>query len=73
MLCLSTEWEICTPYLGPDEGCYWPSELEGFCFLYWSSSLVADYQENAWGVNYDHGDVGYLAVDNVDEGVRCVR
>lgn len=71
-LCLSPGWETCTPNLGPDEGCYWVTDLTGFCFLFWSSSLVEDYPENAWAVNFDHGEPGYVSVDNVDEGVRCV-
>jgi hypothetical protein len=73
MSCLAVPWDPCTPDLGPDEGCYWVTELEGFCFLFWSASQVEDYPENAWSVNFNQGGVGYLATDNVDEGVRCVR
>jgi Protein of unknown function (DUF1566)/PEGA domain len=58
--------------LGPG-GAYWPPELKGKAWHYWSSSaVVADSDYRAWTVGFDDGRVYYR---NVRYGsfVRCVR
>lgn len=52
--------------------CYWPSEMQGKCSWYWSSSPVEDLDDGAWDVSFNRGHV-----DNIDvlygSHVRCVR
>jgi len=63
----------CSGDTGPADGCYWPDEMQGSCYWYWSSSPVEDYVGYAWGVGFDNGGVGgYGDVDDYVH-VRCVR
>ena len=76
--CLQSScWEsgLCSPDTCPDNGgatgCYWPEGLTGACSWYWSSSPVENYDDNAWGVHFGYGSVGYRTIS--DNAVRCVR
>ena len=75
-VCLSAScWSDCTGCLidgGPDEGCYWPVEVNGGCFYYWSSSSCEDYVSRAWHVSFHNGSVGY-GYKGIYNAVRCVR
>jgi Protein of unknown function (DUF1566) len=57
---------------GPSGGCYWPSQTNGECFDYWSSSEVADDVYSAWRVGFDDGHVSKM-LDHWRDHVRCVR
>jgi len=57
---------------GPADGCYWPDEMQGSCWWYWSSSPVEDSVHPAWGVGSCYGSVDYSYVVD-DILVRCVR
>ena len=65
----------CSEGGGSADGCYWPSQIEGSCTTYWSSSPVADYNYSAWGVNFDEGCVEFYSSGGYDDvpSVRCVR
>ncbi|MDD5306946.1 MAG: DUF1566 domain-containing protein [Deltaproteobacteria bacterium] len=57
---------------GPDSGCYWPSEMEGECLGYFSSSFPADMMDKVWIVNFGYGNV--VPNDEINDGyARCVR
>jgi Protein of unknown function (DUF1566)/PEGA domain len=59
------------------EGCpgraYWPPGLSGKVSWYWSSSVIADRGDRAWGIAFNRG--GSIDNGNVfyDSYVRCVR
>ena len=59
---------------GPDDGCYWDTDLDGPCDwrLYWSSSAVEDSEEYAFGICFDRA---YVSNDfkHYEKNVRCVR
>ncbi len=57
---------------GPADGCYWPADLNGACNWYWSSSRVAEYERDVWGVFFR---LGFINSYSMDEHylVRCVR
>lgn len=58
---------------GPGErGCYWPVEMEGWCFAHWSSSPVEDHPAEAWDVGFQHAEINYADFVAV-RLVRCVR
>jgi hypothetical protein len=59
---------------GPD-GMYWPPELSGDHWFYWSSSPVAGNYlgHGAWGVHFHSGDVGGIDVSIVAGYAHCVR
>ena len=63
-------WD-CSGADGPANGCYWPDEMQGRCFWYWSSSAVAGSGGRAWGVSFPFGGV-YVPGSSV-KYVRCVR
>ena len=69
----------CMANQGPTEGCYWPPELEGNCFQYWSSSYATDVPDAKWVVRFEKASV---QTNNSFDGqwdtfpennVRCVR
>lgn len=64
--------EVCSQDSGPADGCYWPSEMQGTCSRYWSSSRVEDDADGAWHVAFNVGAVYAIEVDG-GERVRCVR
>jgi Protein of unknown function (DUF1566) len=66
-ICLS-----CSEGGGPDIGCYWDAAVEGDCSWYWSSSSRSDYEDTAWFVDFNDGDVSSDPNDYFG-GVRCVR
>lgn len=41
--------------------------------VYWSSTTVEDYKNDAWFVYFGSGYVGYVSKDNYYYYVRCVR
>ncbi|MDP8257794.1 MAG: DUF1566 domain-containing protein, partial [Candidatus Alcyoniella australis] len=58
---------------GPGSGgAYWPDEMTGEIFWYWSSSSVAHYGDRAWAVGFNTGYVGEDGTGNYS-GARCVR
>lgn len=61
---------------GPD-GAYWPPELSGDVFWYWSSSPVADdFDGLAWSVYFQSGNIGNgrsLVTGGYGSFARCVR
>ena len=57
---------------GPAGGCYWPSQINDDCSLYWSSSTVADHDGSAWVVHFGYGYV-YDFPDNSGYPAQCVR
>jgi Protein of unknown function (DUF1566) len=67
----------CGGCLVGDVRCYWPPELNGSCYWYWSSSAIADVDDNAWFVNFMSIDSygAYVAYGPIsdDIAVRCVR
>lgn len=62
----------CGYLAGPDNGCYWPSQIEGECSTHWSSSSCASSSYVARGVYFNHGGVGNNDKTN-NSNVRCVR
>ncbi|MDD5306644.1 MAG: DUF1566 domain-containing protein [Deltaproteobacteria bacterium] len=64
------ECHVCGTGGGPDNGCYWPTEIEGDCDGYWSSSCVPSYSV-AWLV-YFSGAVGSVE-GSYPYVARCVR
>ncbi len=64
----------CEKYQGPEpeEGCYWDAEINGLCMYYWSSSVDADVEENAWSLFFVEGAVTSQQGDRTYQ-VRCVR
>jgi len=70
--CLDSPCDGCSSGGGPAGGCYWPSEMEGTCSWYWSSSAVAEYDNSAWLVGFDLGNVVDFSVFHANL-VRCVR
>ena len=69
----------CITNKGPAGGCYWPSELKGNCFVYWSSSYSTGISHAKWAVRFEKGGI---VVDYSFDGqwntypknhVRCVR
>ena len=66
--------EHCPSFEGPAaEGCYWPEQIQGPCYWYWSSSLVEDEVSVAWCLGFDSGYVGSNHTFYSDAPVRCVR
>ncbi len=63
---------------GGDFGCYWPSELEGLCLYYWSSSRISDNNDFAWYINFSSAFIHWSVVGypdyEEDTGIltRCV-
>ena len=57
---------------GPN-GLYWPSELDGECCGYWSSSEVTDFVNYAWYIHFNNGLVEDYGVREYKWNVRCVR
>ena len=54
------------------DGCYRADPLGGKCLVRWSSSAVADIDNNAWFVSFQYGDIFNYDVTNGGH-VRCVR
>jgi len=70
--CWSGECQ-CAIYEGPGtDGRYWPAEITGEEYSYWTKYAVADDENDAWAVNFGYGAVGYNGCDGL-AGVRCVR
>jgi len=70
--CHDSSCNGCSLNGGPTSGCYWPSQLGGACYWYWSSSPVADFNTATWSVYFNYGgvhgyDIGYYTY------ARCVR
>ena len=72
--CQDDSCEGCINGDGPGlDGRYWPSELNGEGWSYWSRSLVSDDGGlNAWDVNFAKGNVGFKIV-SAGRCVRCVH
>lgn len=75
-LTIACRFDVCDGCLadeGPaDAGCYWPSELKGFCDWYWSSSIVDGFNDNAWFVDFHNAAVDF-EYRQMAMSVRCVR
>jgi hypothetical protein len=78
--CLGSECDdsgcaICSEVGGPDDdpaGCYWPQELEGDCWAYWSSSVYDGDETHAWRVMFEWGNASGFDVE-IQNMVRCVH
>ena len=72
--CLDDSCSGCSTDFGPANGCYWPSELQGSCDLFWSSTVV-DGDGGTWGVWFTSGSVAPFVLISVSgpAPVRCVR
>lgn len=71
--CANHDCPSCGYFGGPtNDGCYWPEAVDGDCSIYWSSTTLEDYEEDAWDVWFHHGNVENLRKE-YDENVRCVR
>jgi hypothetical protein len=53
-------------------GAFWPPELSGVDYWYWSSSPVTDYKNAAWLVNF-YGGAIYNDERTSARAARCVR
>ena len=62
----------CSSNGGPADGCYWPDEVQGTCWWYWSSSAIEGEGNQALGVQFGTGQVCNNGVD-ANIFVRCVR
>lgn len=62
----------CLNHAGPANGCYWPDEMLGGCWWYWSSTAEDGNDDVAWGVFFTMGSVTSNSC-NTDQLVRCVR
>jgi hypothetical protein len=74
--CWNSDCKGCGSAGGPASGCYWPSEMKGSCWIFWSSSPVADADGYVWVVDFLDSFFTQLDVGNDlsdDLGVRCVR
>ena len=56
--------------MGPANGCFWPNELEGVCWYYWSSTRDHGWRDRAWGVNFF---TGQLEEGHGQMRVRCIQ
>ena len=64
----------CDYLAGPGSGgAYWPPEISGANYWYWSSSAVADDANLAWNIDFDYGHVYGYGVHSLYDGARCVR
>ena len=70
--CRDDSCEGCAALAGPVGGCYWSSEMLGFCEPYWSSSFNATSSFYAWLVDFTDGSVHTDHHIN-SRAVRCVR
>jgi hypothetical protein len=79
MSCWDDVCDGCSAQDGPAGGCYLPSEMEGPCTTYWSSSFVekSPIQDVVWTLDFNDGGVsaGSLDYNDVTYGpqARCVR
>ena len=71
--CWSDTCSGCSYSDGPADGCYWPSDMQGPCQYYWSSSSGEDDDDYAWNVGFSYGYVGSLSKGLSNGVVRCVR
>ncbi len=62
---------LCSPTSCPT-GCYLPTELNGTCSSYWSSSAVGDGANLAWHIRFDQGSINNYQTGS-ESYVRCVR
>jgi len=72
--CWDSSCRDCTKNEGPADGCYWPSQLNGECDIYWSGTHVwDDYSDSlTWGILFYYGAVADLN-NSLKKNVRCVR
>ena len=70
--CWNKPCDGCDSHKGPASGgCYWPKELSGNCFAYWSSSAVAGSSDDIFTVSFDEAFLARYSSDIYN--VRCVR
>jgi len=53
--------------------CYWPDEMEGECFVYWSSSTSGVTGAGAWTVDFVDAEVDGWPKAASHQKYRCVR
>lgn len=63
----------CADNAGPDDGCYWPSPIDGTCSYYWSSSPIENFGIHGWVFNFCSGSVYDYHIYNNFSYIRCVR
>ncbi|MCZ7583388.1 MAG: DUF1566 domain-containing protein [Deltaproteobacteria bacterium] len=78
--CADDACTTCAAQEGPSNGCYGPAELPESCFLFASTSKVADADGDTyrWYVNFDSGSVvNFVECDGCKKSFstykRCVR
>ncbi len=62
----------CLSAHAPNDGCYWPRTMLGYCSAYWSSSFHEGEEERVWRVLFGKGGVVLNDVTSIGR-VRCVR
>lgn len=64
----------CLPKGGPgNNGCYWPTELNGACDnYYWTSSLDASVLGDVWEIHFSRGTID-TSPKSFPQYTRCVR
>ncbi|NLH49178.1 MAG: DUF1566 domain-containing protein [Myxococcales bacterium] len=73
MSCWDPPCEGCGYFGGPGRGGrYWPAELAGNGWIYWSSSQVVENHDTAWRVHFTNGLVSYNDTTYL-YFARCVR
>lgn len=71
--CLDTSCMQGNCYCDYEEGsCYGSMETFGKCQYYWSSSIVEDYVDTAWYVNFGEGRIEHNGI-SFESYARCVR
>ncbi len=72
--CRNDDCDGCAENEGPEDGCYWQSDLEGICLGYWSSTTVENDEEKAWLFGFGSAVIYYgSGKETYNANVRCVR
>jgi len=76
----NTGCQPCATGSGPDNGCYWPNQLQGTCSYYWTSTVDTFDTRSNWMVGFRNAQINsHLKGGSTnDEGshshyVRCVK
>jgi len=71
--CGTVDCQGCELGHGPNEGCFWSTELGGTCNWLWTISEVSDETARVWVINFEYGMVSTSQKVYGDGGLRCVR
>lgn len=71
-----SDYEACWGCLddgGSNNGCYWPTQVQGECgVIFWSDSEITDLAGAAWGVGFTDAMVWDKSISDIGQA-RCVR